>query len=252
MLGHLMRRAGVKHFYMHSITGIDPPELVYFQRDNFERYKADGYLTYDIMYSMSMIKLCQKKGILPMRQRRFCCEHLKERYTPEQGNAILSMGVRKAESSNRNAKRNELEIVTGKKNIIMPFDNSDNRRTFETCYRDNSRRVNPIAYWSNEDIWNYSNDVKLKQCCLYNEGHDRLGCIGCPNATEQCRKREFVRWPKFKAYYILIAEKIIETRKLKGQKLFINSPEKYFDWWVSDRAQEKTDEDQLDFWEFAY
>lgn len=35
VLGHLMRRAGVKHFYIHNITGIDPPELVYFQRKNF-------------------------------------------------------------------------------------------------------------------------------------------------------------------------------------------------------------------------
>ena len=29
VLGHLMRRAGVKHFYIHNITGIDPPELVF-------------------------------------------------------------------------------------------------------------------------------------------------------------------------------------------------------------------------------
>lgn len=26
VLGHLMRRAGVRHFYLHSITGIDPPD----------------------------------------------------------------------------------------------------------------------------------------------------------------------------------------------------------------------------------
>ena len=42
VLGHLMRRAGVRHFYLHSITGIDPPELVYFQRRNFARYREMG------------------------------------------------------------------------------------------------------------------------------------------------------------------------------------------------------------------
>ena len=50
VLGHLMRRAGVKHFYMHNITGIDPPELVYFQRANFQTYRDLGYLTYDVLY----------------------------------------------------------------------------------------------------------------------------------------------------------------------------------------------------------
>lgn len=42
VLGHLMRRAGVRHFYMHSVTGIDPPELVYFQRANFQAYRRFG------------------------------------------------------------------------------------------------------------------------------------------------------------------------------------------------------------------
>ena len=77
VLGHLMRRAGVKHFYLHSITGIDPPELVYFQRANFQAYRDLGYLTYDVMYQYSMWALCRKKRMLPMRQRRFCCESLK-------------------------------------------------------------------------------------------------------------------------------------------------------------------------------
>ena len=54
VLGHLMRRAGVKHFYLHNITGIDPPELVYFQRANFQTYSDLGYLTYDVLYEMSM------------------------------------------------------------------------------------------------------------------------------------------------------------------------------------------------------
>ena len=42
VLGHLFRRSGVKHFYMHSITGIDPPELIYFQRKKFQQNKDAG------------------------------------------------------------------------------------------------------------------------------------------------------------------------------------------------------------------
>lgn len=101
VLGHLFRRAGAKHFYQHSITGVDPPELIYFQRQNFAEYEALGYLTYDVMYELSMWRLCRKKRMLPMRIRRFCCESLKERDVPESAGALMSMGVRKAESVQR-------------------------------------------------------------------------------------------------------------------------------------------------------
>ena len=67
VLGHLFRRAGVKHFYQHSITGIDPPELIYFQRSNFQQYRDAGYLTYDVMYRKSMWQLMLEKK----RYRRF-------------------------------------------------------------------------------------------------------------------------------------------------------------------------------------
>ena len=67
VLGHLMRRAGVKHFYIHNITGIDPPELVYFQRRNFREYQDMGYEVHDCMYDMSIWQLMKKKRLPPMR-----------------------------------------------------------------------------------------------------------------------------------------------------------------------------------------
>ena len=253
VLGHLMRRAGVKHFYLHSITGIDPPELVYFQRANFQKYRDMGYLTYDVMYEMSMWALCRKKGMLPTRQIRFCCEALKERPVPEAGKAIKSMGVRKFESKNRMKKRNELEIVAhgrAGKNIIMPFDNSENRRTFEQCYANAERRVNPIAYWTDSDIWSYSKDVGIKQCSLYNEGFTRLGCIGCPMARRAAREQEFRRWPKFKAQYLRTAQYIVDDKSDKHCfKQEFRSGQEYFDWWMQDRTQEEVDNNQMDVWE---
>ena len=76
VLGHLMRRAGVRHFYIHNITGIDPPELVYFQRKNFQQYADMGYDVYDCMYDMSIWQLMRKKMVPPLRHMRYCCEHL--------------------------------------------------------------------------------------------------------------------------------------------------------------------------------
>lgn len=242
-----MRRVGVKHFYLHSITGIDPPELIYFQRRNFEEYKAAGYLTYDVMHEKPIFTLMLEKLFPPLRIIRYCCEHLKEGNKPEQGNAILCMGVRKYESINRMKRRNELEIAMpkGKANIIMPFDDNENRQTFD---RNNQHNLNPIAYWRNEDIWAYSDDVGLDQCCLYYGGFVRLGCIGCPMATAAEKETEFARWPGFKKPFVHTLDRMIIERKRRGLPCYGNAGntgQEWFEWWISDKAQEITDPDQM-------
>ena len=253
VLGHLMRRAGVRHFYMHNITGIDPPELVYFQRANFQAYRDLGYLTYDVMYQYSMWALCRKKRMLPTRRARFCCESLKERDIVESGKAIKCLGVRKFESVKRMSSRDEIEIVLGKKSKVFPWDNVEARREFEMCYRDHSKRINPIARWSVDEIWNYSKDANLEQCSLYQEGFDRLGCIGCPFTRKEKRELEFKRWPKFKEQYIRTAQHIVDIQISLGktEKWTLKTGQEYFDWWMQDRTQEGADEDQMDMWEEA-
>lgn len=251
VLGHLYRRAGVKHFYVHSITGIDPPELIYFQRRNFQAYKDAGYLAYDVMYEKSIWKLMLENRMPPLRTIRYCCKYLKERRTEEQGNALISLGVRKYESVNRAKKRDELEITahgrTGR-NIILPFDNSENRRTFEHCYAQCEKRLNPLVYWPDSYIWDYSKEAGLEQSSLYQEGFDRLGCIGCPMAGEAGRRREFARWPKFEAQWRRMFARLIELRKELGLPLRnASTANEWFEWWMTDRGQEEpVDEDQVE------
>lgn len=251
VLGHLFRRAKVKHFYLHSITGIDPPELIYFQRKNFAEYKELGYLAYDVMYRKSMWQLMIAKTIPPLRTIRYCCAELKERRVEEQGNALMSFGVRRYESVKRKQNRRELEIVANGRrgrNLVLPFDNSENRRTFEICYADCEKRLNPIAEWDNQNIWDYINYWKLEQCCLYQEGFSRLGCIGCPMATEAHKRMEFRRWPKFKQQYLWTFGKMVEERKRRGMSMLnhSNTAEEWFEWWVRDRLSYKEDEQQLE------
>lgn len=249
VLGHLMRRAGVRHFYLHSITGIDPPELVYFQRRNFQAYRDQGYLTCDVIYEMSMWRLMMKKRIPPLRIMRYCCQYLKERRTTEQGNALISLGVRKYESTSRAKKRDELEITAhgrGGKNIIFPFDNSENRRTFEYCYAHAEKRLNPLAYWPDSYIWDYSRETGLEQCGLYQEGFSRLGCIGCPMAGESGRRMEFARWPGFERLWLLYFDKLVALRNELGLANLYATGREWFEWWMSDTAQEEpADENQL-------
>lgn len=259
VLGHLMRRAGVKHFYIHNITGIDPPELVYFQRRNFQQYADAGYEVHDCKYDMSIWQLMEKKKMPPLRQKRFCCAHLKERKTKEQGNAMLSTGVRRAESTRRAKQRSELEKMgrtVKEKEHLSPYDQEDGVEveTFRTCF-DNPEwmaeglwTINPIAEWPDHWIWDYSAEAHLEQCSLYGEGFDRLGCIGCPMARERGRRREFERWPGFERIWRRAFDRLVEIRESLGLAQRFTSGEEWFEWWLSDRAMEETvDEDQLYF-----
>lgn len=247
VLGHLFRRAGVKHFYAHSITGIDPPELIYFQRKNFEEYRKSGYLTYEIMYDYSIWQLMMKKLMPPYRHKRYCCSELKEKRSEITQGCLFSFGVRKYESVNRLKKRNELEIAPAKRNenyIVMPYDDNENRRTFENCFKDHEKRLNPIAYWTDEDIWNYSLDVGLEQCSLYNEGFSRLGCIGCPMARKSGRKNEFERYPGFERLYRKTFSRMYSERVRQGKKLYWESSDYWYYCWLNDIRVpgEETDE----------
>lgn len=83
-----------------------------------------------------------------------------------------------------------------------------------------------------------------------------MGCIGCPMAGSCERKREFERWPGFKRMYILGFEKMIEARKTAGLEILpgMETPEKWFNWWLSDEAHERPDENQLtlEFEDYEY
>lgn len=130
----------------------------------------------------------------------------------------------------------------------MPYDNNDNRRTFEVCYMDCKKRLNPMAEWTNEDIWNYSHYWKLEQSSLYNEGFNRLGCIGCPMARKAGREKEFERWPKFKDQYIRTFARMIDERRSAGLTVFdyASTAESWFEWWMSDKAADDVNEAQME------
>lgn len=258
VVGHLMRRARVKHFYLHNITGIDPPELVYFQRENFQEYADMGYQAYDCQYSLSMWQLMRKKLIPPLRHKRYCCAELKERRTSEQGYSMISTGVRKAESSRRAKQRSELEMYERKpsdKTHLDPYDQDENAEIFRTCFenpqwgRQGLWTINPIAEWPDHWIWDYSTEAHLEQCSLYAEGFDRLGCIGCPMAGECGRRHEFERWPAFRALYLRAFSDMFRIRIERGLPQSFkgkNAAEEWFEWWLSDKSMElPIDEDQL-------
>lgn len=94
----------------------------------------------------------------------------------------------------------------------MNLDNAGERRTVEMCYRTRKTLVNPIIDWTDDEVWEFLNDIaKVPHCCLYDEGFTRIGCIGCPMASDKHRKMEFERFPKYKDMYIRAMQKMCDN-----------------------------------------
>lgn len=236
---HLAKEAGVKFDAHYNLTTVDPPELVYFIRDNYPDVIIDKPET-------SMWKLIIKNNYPPTRIQRWCCRELKER--GGEGRTCIT-GVRWAESTNRASNRNAFEIFASRKTEKILFnDNEDGRRQFENCMKKGKRIVNPIIDWTDEDVWEFIRSRDLKYCRLYDEGFTRLGCIGCPMAGKN-RINEFKRWPKYKAQYIRTFDKVVKNRKAKGMKCIWETGEDLMNWWLYEKGKEHEIEGQIELFE---
>jgi phosphoadenosine phosphosulfate reductase len=117
----------------------------------------------------------------------------------------------------------------------------------ESCISKGKHVLNPIVDWEDEDVWGYIKDRKLEYCTLYDEGFDRLGCIGCPMAKKSRRIREFERFPKFKTMYLKAFQKMIDKNKRDGNERFVNeTPEQVMDWWINEKEKDETMENQIE------
>lgn len=96
--------------------------------------------------------------------------------------------------------------------MIFLDDNEDTRRLVESCYQKKRTTVNPIIDWTEEDVWEFLNEVaKVPHCSLYDEGYTRIGCVGCPLQGREGMIRDFERYPAIKNMYIKAFEKMIEN-----------------------------------------
>ena len=199
VLHDLARRSGVKFDAHYSITSVDPPEVIRFIRENYPHVSMDRPGT-------TMWKIIPPRLMPPTRLARYCCGYLKE--GGGNGRFVL-LGLRKAESERRKG-----------------------RQLVEYC--DDKIRVNicPIVDWETNEVWEYIGWRKLKYPSLYDEGFDRLGCIGCPMATNRVYQLE--RWPNFKKLYVRAFGRMLEERKRRGLKTSWKTPEEVMAWWLKE------------------
>lgn len=255
---HLCQMAGVKFDAHYSVTSVDPPELVQFIKRQYPDvvfdlpHYADGS-------RITMWNLIPKHKIPPTRMVRYCCEALKE--SNGEGRVVVT-GVRWAESARRKASH-DVAIIKGKPKttekmaqeigadyrinksgvLVLNDDNDPARRMVEHCYRTQKVMVNPIVDWETEDVWTFLGKIaKVPHCCLYDQGHKRLGCIGCPmNKTKAAKELE--RWPKYKELYLRAFARMIKAREEAGKDNLHpqdwSTPEKVMAWWLQGQEKEE-------------
>lgn len=206
VLYDLAVKSGVKFDTHYNITGIDPPELVYFIRHYYPTIVYEKPLE-------NIWRLVERKG-LPRRNARFCCEFLKEH---SGAGRVVVTGIRWQESWRR--KR---------------------RQMVETCRWVKAKSfLHPIIDWTTSEVWEYIKSNNLPYCSLYDEGFHRLGCVLCPMTTAAQAQRDKERWPKIAEAWYRACERYF-AKGSKGTQRW-SSAREMFEWWLSRKSSEGDD-----------
>lgn len=193
----LCRMAGVRFKAYFYKTSVDPVELLRFIRTNYP----------DVIWlrpDLTMFQLILKKKMLPLRNRRFCCEVMKERRGL---NELVVIGIRKEESARR-AKRKEF--------------------TSDCKLGCDKPLLSPILDWTTLDVFEFLAMRGIPVCSLY-KIMNRIGCIGCPMSCKS-QRTELRMFPLHKRAYINTIEKL---RTKYGKYRDFDSAEDVFTWWCS-------------------
>ena len=221
--------AGVKYDAHYSSTSVDPPELIYFIRENHPEVKFE-YPTYKDGIRATMWNLIPRKKMPPTRIGRYCCEVLKE--GGGEGRFVVT-GVRWAESVRRKKTRSGLEISNGTKTGLRERedpDNPENAKMARFCPTKGNHILNPIIDWETADVWEFIKRYNIPYCELYDKGYARLGCIGCPMSTKQADELE--RYPKYKQAYLRAFGRMLEELNKGDRKPRWKTPEDVMNWWI--------------------
>lgn len=197
----LAKEAGIPFRAIYKNTTIDPPGTIKHCRDNGVEI---------IRPTMSFFDIIRKKGF-PTRRARFCCEVLKEYKILD--NAI--QGIRRCESTAR--AKNYKEPI-----ICRMYNKQDHVNVFL-----------PILDWSDKDVTDFINTHGIQCHPLYYRGGEfdvteRLGCIGCPMASDNGLS-DFVRYPKMVKAWCEAGKKWLATprKRTKGEGCRKKFPDAY-------------------------
>lgn len=239
----LFKRSGVPFEVHNSHTTADAPQTVRHIKKVFQDLEEQGikctidYHTRPDGSRITMWNLIPRKLMPPYRNMRYCCSVLKETGC---NNRMIATGIRWAESNSRK-ERASFEVFMRRKacriNVsdekMLLSDNDDTRKLFEQCRLKAKTIVNPIIDWPDREIYDFYRSECKDINPLYDMGHTRVGCIGCPMASKM-RWKEFADFPKYKDAYIRAFDRMLEARKQKGLSGKWKSGYDVFLWWMED------------------
>lgn len=130
---------------------------------------------------------------------------------------------------------------------MLNYDDAESRRAVEHCYRTTTTMVNPIIDWTDADVWAFLRHYGCEGNPLYQCGHSRIGCIGCPLSGNRQQEMDFLQYPKYRVNYVRAFDKMLKARAEAGMTNKINwtDGESVMRWWTGDT----TDPDQLSFFD---
>ena len=209
-LYHIAQLSGVKFKAFFSPTSVDPPEVIRFIRKNYPEVEFTPI-------KKSIYSEFLKRKCLPSMKIRWCCAEFKEKGG---ANKVVLVGVRNSESVKR-SKRKEVEVTDHKfsgdfdgfnewsekrrikkqKKLAKDkaqFDQfSEHKEQMVTCINGKDKIVvSPIIHWSDDDVWEFLNDVlRVPHCELYDKGRTRIGCIMCPMSKKSQILKDIEEYP---------------------------------------------------------
>lgn len=143
--------------------------------------------------NQTFFRLVAKSGF-PNRFMRFCCNELKEYKVLDR----VILGVRKAESTKRNARYDEPTECKG--TVESPWEH-----------------IYPILDWTDEDVEAFIKDRGIKCAPAYYDEQGkfhierRLGCLCCPLQSTKKRIEAFKQYPNMVKAYANAGKKFLET-----------------------------------------
>lgn len=235
VITQLAIETGLDFIFHNSHTTVDAPPTVYFIRSEMKRLSEMGFRTKIKYPKKSMWKLIEERyGMPPTRLARYCCKYFKESPVVDDKKAFIVTGVRWDESVKRKT-REEFEVGASKTAYALKIkmeDQNIERKMFEECKLKGEKICNPIIDWTEDEVWEYTNDRKIPVNPLYKLGFKRVGCIGCPLAPLAQRKLQFEMWPLYKKAYIDAMERGIKLGRSLGKEYTWAGGEERFEFWL--------------------